>query len=169
MKKLLLGLFVFGLATQFMFSQVVKPIELSEVNVTVNYKYLDAIDSKEVAVPVKMLEQEVAYFNLKESDLYSDEYDTYQVSFFIPQGRIVAAYDSDGKILRTIERFKNIKLPRSVIVSITKNYPKWKIVEDAYKVDYYGKSGIAKKQYKIKLKNRDKKMTVKVDEDGEFL
>ncbi len=125
MKKLLLGLFVFGLATQFMFSQVVKPIELSEVNVTVNYKYLDAIDSKEVAVPVKMLEQEVAYFNLKESDLYSDEYDTYQVSFFIPQGRIVAAYDSDGKILRTIERFKNIKLPRSVIVSITKNYPKW--------------------------------------------
>ncbi len=109
MKKLMLGLLVFGFATQLMFSQEVKPIELSEVNVTVNYKYLDAIDSKEVAVPVKMLEQEVAYFNLKESDLYSDEYDTYQVSFFIPQGRIVAAYDSDGKILRTIERFKNIQ------------------------------------------------------------
>lgn len=169
MKKSLIGLLVFGLATQFMFSQVVKPIELSEVNVSVNYKYLDAIDSKEVAVPVKMLEEKVAYYNLKESDLYSDEYDTYQVSFFIPEGRIVAAYDSDGKILRTIERFKNVKLPRSVIVSVTKNYPKWKIVEDAYKVDYYGKSGIAKKQYKVKLKNRDKKMTVKLDEDGEFL
>ena len=169
MKKSLIGLLVFGLATQFMFSQEVKPIELSEVNVSVNYKYLDAIDSKEVAVPVKMLEEKVSYYNLKESDLYSDEYDTYQVSFFIPEGRIVAAYDSDGKILRTIERFKNVKLPRSVIVSVTKNYPKWKIVEDAYKVDYYGKSGIAKKQYKIKLKNRDKKMTVKVDEDGEFL
>ena len=169
MKKLMLGLLVFGFATQLMFSQEVKPIELSEVNVSVNYKYLDAIDSKEVAVPVKMLEEKVAYYNLKESDLYSDEYDTYQVSFFIPEGRIVAAYDSDGKILRTIERFKNIKLPRSVIVSVSKNYPKWKIVEDAYKVDYYGKSGIAKKQYKIKLKKRDKKMIVKVDEDGEFL
>ncbi len=166
MKKLLIGLLVFGLTTQFMFSQV---IELSEVNVTVNYKYLDAIDSKEVAVPVKMLEEQVAFYNLKESDLYSDQYDTYQVSFFIPQGKIVAAYDSDGKILRTIERFKNVKLPRSVVVSVTKNYPKWRIVEDAYKVDYYGKSGIAKKQYKIKLKNRDKKITVKVDEDGEFL
>ena len=98
MKKSLIGLLVFGLATQFMFSQVVKPIELSEVNVSVNYKYLDAIDSKEVAVPVKMLEEKVSYYNLKESDLYSDEYDTYQVSFFIPEGRIVAAYDSDGKI-----------------------------------------------------------------------
>jgi hypothetical protein len=169
MKKLMLGLLVFGFATQLMFSQEVKPIELSEVNVSVNYKYLDAIDSKEVAVPVKMLEEKVAYYNLKESDLYSDEYDTYQVSFFIPEGRIVAAYDSDGKILRTIERFKNIQLPRSVIVSVSKNYPKWKIVEDVYKVDYYGKSGIAKKQYKIKLKKRDKKMIVKVDEDGEFL
>jgi len=169
MKKLMLGLLVFGFATQLMFSQEVKPIELSEVNVSVNYKYLDAIDSKEVAVPVKKLQQEVAFYNLKESDLYSDEYDTYQVSFFIPEGRIVAAYDSDGKILRTIERFKNIQLPRSVIVSVSKNYPKWKIVEDVYKVDYYGKSGIAKKQYKIQLKNRDKKMTVKVDEDGEFL
>jgi len=169
MKKLMLGLFVFGLATQFMFSQVVKPVELSEVNVAVNYKYLDAIDSKEVAVSVKTLEEQVAYFDLKESDLYNDEYNTYKVSFYIPEGKIVAAYDSDGKILRTIERFKNIKLPRSVVVSVSKNYPKWKIVEDAYKVDYFGNTGIAKKQYKIKLKNRDKKMTIKVDEDGEFL
>ena len=169
MKKLMLGLLVFGLTTQFMLSQVIKPIELSEVNVSVNYKYLDAIDNKEVALPVKMLEEKVAFFNLKESDLYSDEYDTYQVSFYIPEGKIVAAYDNDGKILRTIERFKNIKLPKSVTIAITKRFPNWAIVEDAYKVDYYGKSGIAKKQYKVKLKNKDKKMIVKIDEEGEFL
>ncbi|MBT8394084.1 MAG: nicotinate-nucleotide adenylyltransferase [Flavobacteriaceae bacterium] len=169
MKKLVIGLLIFGLATQFMFAQVVKPVELSEVVVSVNYKYLDAIDSKEVAVPVKLLEEKVAYFNLKESELYSDEYDTYQVSFFIPEGKIVAAYDQNGKILRTIERFKNIKLPKDVVASIVDRFPKWRIVEDAYKVDYYGKSGIAKKQYKVKLKNKDKKMVVKLDEDGEFL
>lgn len=165
----MLGLFIFGLATQFTFSQEIKPVELSEVNVAVNYKYLDAIDSKEVAISVKMLEEQVAFYDLKESDLYNDDYDTYRVSFYIPEGKIVAAYDRDGKILRTIERFNNIKLPRSVLVSVSKNYPKWKIVEDAYKVDYFGKTGIAKKQYKIKLKNRDKKMIIKVDEDGEFL
>ncbi len=169
MKKLITGLLIFGLATQFMYSQVVKPIELSEVNVSVNYKYLDAIDNKEVALPVRMLEEKVAFFNLKESDLYSDEYDTYQVSFYIPEGRIVAAYDSDGKILRTIERFKNVKLPKTVSKAITKRFPNWAIVEDAYKVNYYGLSGIAQKQYKVKLKNKDKKMVVKVDEDGEFL
>lgn len=169
MKKLITGLLIFGLATQFMYSQVVKPIELSEVNVSVNYKYLDAIDNKEVALPVRMLEEKVAFFNLKESDLYSDEYDTYQVSFFIPEGKIVAAYDDNGKILRTIERFKNVKLPKTVLKSITKRFPNWAIVEDAYKVNYYGLSGIAQKQYKVKLKNKDKKMVVKVDEDGEFL
>jgi hypothetical protein len=169
MKKLIIGLLFFGVATQFMFAQVIKPIELSEVHVAVNYKYLDAIENKEVAVPVKMLEEKVAYFNLKESDLYSDEYDTYRVSFYIPEGQIVAAYDEDGKILRTIERFKNIKLPKTVVKSVTKRFPNWAIVEDAYKVDYYGKSGISRKSYKVKLKNKDKKMVVKVDEDGEFL
>ena len=169
MKKLIVGLLFFGLATQFMLAQVIKPIELSEVRVAVNYKYLDAIENKEVAVPVKMLEEQVAYFNLKESDLYSDEYDTYQVSFYIPEGKIVAAYDEEGKILRTIERFKNVKLPKSVTMAIVDRFPKWRIVEDAYKVDYYGKSGIARKSYKVKLKNKDKKMTVKLDEDGEFL
>ena len=169
MKKLSIGLLIFGLATQFMFAQIVKPIELSEVHVAVNYKYLDAVENTEVAVPVKLLEEKVAYYNLKESDLYSDEYDHYQVSFYIPEGRIVAAYDENGKILRTIERFKNIKLPKAVVKSVTKRFPNWAIVEDAYKVDYYGISGIAKKSYKIKLKNKDKKMVVKVDEDGEFL
>ncbi len=162
----MLGLLVFGFTTQFMFSQV---IELSEVRVDVNYKYLDAITSEQVALPVEMLEEEVAFYNIKESAVYNDEYDTFQVSFVIPEGKIVAAYDKDGEITRTIERFKNIELPRSVIESVASRYPNWRIVEDTYKVDYYGKSGIAKKQYKIKLKKENKTRTVKVNENGEFL
>jgi hypothetical protein len=166
MKKLMLGLLVFGLATQFMFSQTV---ELPEVRLDVNYKYLDAITSEQTPEQVKILENEVAFFNLKESNVFSDGYETFEVSFQIPEGKIVAAYNKDGKILRTIERFKNVELPRTVIESIGQNYPNWRIVEDAYKVDYYDKSGIAKKEYKIKLENGDKKKTVKFDVDVEFL
>ncbi len=166
MKKLMLGLLVFGLTTQFMNSQ---EIELSEVRIDVNYKYLDAIDSKEVALSVRKLEEEVAFYNLKESDLYNDEYETYKVSFYIPKGMIIAAYDKNGKITRTIERFKNVKLPKSISETIMSQYPNWSFVEDTYKVDYYGKSGIAKKQYKVKLKNKDKKMIVKINDEGEFL
>lgn len=166
MKKLTLGVLIFGLATQFVFSQI---IELSEVIITANYKYLDAVSSEEVAVPVKKLEQEVALYNVKDSDLYSDEYDTYTISFYIPQGNIVAAYDSDGKIIRTIERFKNVQLPNTVLMAVTERFPNWKIVKDAYKVNYHDDFGITKKEYKIKLENGDKTLTVKVDDNGAFL
>ena len=166
MKKLMLGLLVFGLTTQFMNSQ---EIELSEVRIDVNYKYLDAIDSKEVALSVRKLEEEVAFYNLKESDLYNDEYETYKVSFYIPKGMIIAAYDKNGKITRTIERFKNVKLPKSISETIMSQYPNWSFVEDTYKVDYYGKSGRAIKQYRVKLKNEKKRKTVKFDGNGEYL
>ena len=166
MKKLIIGLLVFGLTTQFMFSQIT---ELSEVVVSVNYKYLNAIDNQETAVPVKMLQEKVALYDVKKSELYRDEYDTYTVSFFIPDGKIVAAYDKDGKIMRTIEKFKNVKLPYNVTRAIVKRFPNWKMVKDVYKVNYIDKSGITKNQYKVKLENGDKKMTVKVTDKGEFL
>lgn len=166
MKKLILGLLVFGLTTQFMFSQIV---ELPEVRLDVNYKYLDATESEEVAISVRMLEEEVANFDLKESNLYDEDFETYKVSFFIPEGKIVAAYDKDGTILHTIEKFENIKLPKSILETLSKQYPNWSIEEDVYKVRYFGKSGTAKKQYKVKLKNRDKTITEKINESGKFL
>ena len=166
MKKLIIGLLAFGLTTQFMFSQIT---ELSEVVVSVNYKYLNAIDNKETAVPVKMLQEKVALYDVKTSELFSDEYDTYTVSFFIPDGKIVAAYDKDGKIIRTIEKFKNVKLPYNVSSSIVKRFPNWKMVKDVYKVNYHDNQGLTKNQYKVNLENGDKTMTVKINENGEFL
>lgn len=166
MKKLIIGLLVFGLTTQFMLSQI---IELPEINVSVNYKYLDATDSEEVAVPVQLLREKVAFYNLKESELYNDEYDTYAVSFYIPEGKIVAAYNKDGRIIRTIERFKDVKLPKSVLMSVAKRFPNWTITKDVYKVNYHNKKGVTKNDYKIKLENGDKTMVVKVNDMGEFL
>ena len=66
-------------------------------------------------------------------------------------------------------KFKNIKLPKLVTLSIVEKYPEWLIGDDAYKVEYHDESGIAKKQYKVKLKNMKKRMTVKIDDKGEFL
>ncbi len=164
----MLGLLVFGLTTQCMLTQT---IELSEVRVDANYKYLDAIHSEEVAIPVKRLEEEAAFYNLKESYAYNDndQFETYRVCFMIPQGKIVAVYDREGKIISTIERFKNIELPRSVIEAATEQYPEWRIAEDTYKVDYYAKSGRAIKQYKVKLENKDKRKTLKFNGKGEYL
>ncbi|MBT8184090.1 MAG: nicotinate-nucleotide adenylyltransferase [Eudoraea sp.] len=168
MKKILLGLMVIGFASQA-FAQDPEPIELSEVIVKpVNYKYLNQVDSRLAAVPVKMLERKVASYDVTEQDFYQDDYDYYTVSFFIPEGKIVAVYDQEGNIMRTIEKFKDIKLPTAVMESLADRFPNWKVVSDVYRVKYNDNKG-AKQSYKLKLENGDKTMRVKIDENGEFM
>ena len=169
MKKFILS-FIALIASTAIFSQITDLQELKEVVVTaVNYKYLSAIDNQEVAVPIKELERQVATYNIRESDLYQDDYDFYTVSFFIPDGRIVAAYDQDGKILRTIEKFTNYQLPEPVRAALNQRFPNWKIIKDVYRVSYHHNKGEATKSYKVKLENGDKTVRVKMDEKGNFI
>ena len=168
MKKLIVGLFVIGLTSQA-FAQITQVEQLSEVVVTaVNYKYLNAVDNSEAAIPVQMLERKAAAYNVQEQEYYTDDFDFYQVSFFIPDGKIVAVYDPDGKIMRTIEKFNDIKLPTAVNNALAERFPNWEVVSDVYRVTYSESKG-ANKTYKLKLKNGDKTMKVKLSDDGEFL
>ncbi len=164
MKKLVLGLLIFGLTTQ-LYSQV---IELAEVEISVNYKYLDAVDTDITAKPVKLLEDNALNYETNKDDLYDDEYDNYKVSFHIPDGKVVAAYDKDGKILRTIEKYKNIRLPLEVLQAVAKRFPNWAVVENVYLVNYHCDKGTTK-EYKIKIKNEDKVVNIKTDEKGNFI
>ena len=164
MRKLILGLLIFGLTSQLN-AQVIE-LEAVELYAT-NYKYLNAVDSKEVPVPVKMLQQKVAEFDLKSAEFYTDEYDLYEVRFFIPEGKILAAYDKEGNILRTAERFTNVKLPEMVRYAIAERYPGWAIQKDVYKVNYY--DGESKRQWKVVLKKGDEKKRLKLDGYVKFL
>ena len=164
MKKLILGLLAIGFTSQ-VFSQVVK---LPEIEITaVNYKYINAVDSQDLDLDVKMLEEKVALFDVKNSDYYLDEYNTYHVEFYIPNGTILAAYDKDGKIIRTVERFKNIRLPVDVRDAIFARFPEWTLKRDVYRVTY--KQEKSRKEYKVVLKKGDKILRVKIDEKGYFL
>jgi hypothetical protein len=168
MKKILLVLLALGLTTQF-YAQVINDGMLPEVLVrATNYKYLNSVDNSEAAVPVQLLEDMAAKFDVKSSEFYEEESDFYRVYFFIPEGKIVAAYDRDGKIIYTVEKFKNVALPNAVASSIAERFPGWKIAKDVYKVNYDAKQG-TKKQYKVVLENGKKTIRVKVDEEGAFL
>lgn len=168
MKKIILSLIILGLAFQG-YSQKIKTEELSEVVIAAtNYKYLSATGLENASIPVALLEQKIASYNLKDSDVYNDEYDSYVVSFFIPEGKVLAAYDKDGTIIRTVERFENVNLPREVLYKIAEQYPNWTITGDAYLVNYHNHRGINKK-YKITLKNGEKHIKVKCDPEGNFL
>lgn len=169
MKKLVLGLFLIGLTIPS-FAQIIKTEELSDVIVyATNYKYLNNVNSLEVAsIPVTALERKVAAYDIKNSDIYMDEYDFYEVAFYIPEGKILAAYDKDGKIIRTAEKFKDINLPLAVKEAVLDRFPEWTITKDIYLVTYHEDKGITKK-FKLKLVNGDKVMRVKLDAGGNFL
>lgn len=168
MKKTILSLIILGLVFQG-YSQEIKTEELSEVVIAAtNYKYLSATGLENAAVSIALLEQKVASYDLKDTEFYNDEYDSYVVSFYIPEGKILAAYNKEGTIIRTVERFTNITLPKEVYTSVAKQYPNWIIEKDVYLVNYHDQGGIHKK-YKILLKNGDKRIRVKCDPKGNFL
>lgn len=168
MKKLVFSFAILALAANA-FAQDPELIELSEVIITpINYKYLNQADSKDAAIPVKMLQRKVATFDVEEQDYYTDEFDFYTVSFYIPDGKIVAVYNQEGVVTRTIEKFKDIALPDPVAKAVLDRFPNWEIVSDVYRVTYNEKKG-AKKTYKLKLQNGEKTMKVKLNEDGKFM
>jgi hypothetical protein len=170
MKKLIFGLIILGLTIQT-YGQI-KTEELSEVVISAtNYKYLNKVGLENASIPVALLEQKVASFNVKDADFYTDEYDTYEVSFYIPDGYILASYDGQGNILRTAERFKDVALPRPVIESVARTYPGWTFAKDTYLVNYYDQdlAGKITKRYKIILKKDNERIRVKCDEEGNFL
>jgi len=167
MKKILMGILIFGLAIQT-FAQV-RTEKLSEVVIAAtNYKYLNKTGLENASIPVSLLEQKVASFDLKNSDFYQDDYDYYEITFYIPEGYILAAYDKNGEILRTAERFNDVALPQGVITAVAKRYPNWVLKKDVYLVSYYESGNISKK-YKITLENEDKRMKIKTDAEGNFL
>lgn len=167
MKQLLSA---FGLLTTlFTVRCYAQEIPLPEVTIlTRNYKYLRATD-KDAAQPVQALELKAATYDLKNTDFYEDEYDTYYVTFRLPEGYVLAAYDQKGKILYTVEKFKNISLPAVVSTAVVQRFPGWAITSDTYQVAYKSETATSKMIYKLLLENGDKRMRVKLNEKGEFL
>ena len=168
MMRLIISLFMIGATLQF-YAQEPKAEGLEEIIIVAkNYKYLDKTGAEDVAIPVQQLQRKVATYNIKELDVYEDEYDYYDVSFVIPEGKILASYDKDGNILRTAEKFKDINLPAAIVNSIVTRFPSWSISKNVYLVYYHNRDGV-KKTYKIILENGDKRIKITTDNLGNFL
>ncbi|MBC8755874.1 nicotinate-nucleotide adenylyltransferase [Kordia sp. YSTF-M3] len=166
MKKLFLFLLVCGLTTP-LFAQV---IELDTVVIRpIKYKYIYEVVDDDIDQNVKDLQIKLGKFDVTKEEYYNDEYDSYTVSFYIPKGYAVATYDKDGKLLRTIERYKNVKLPFAVSQALLERFPNWIVDKDIYKVSYSEPKWESKKIYKLKLTNGEKTIRVKTDQYGNFL
>jgi len=174
MKNLIIVLIIIGLTTTG-FAQDksnVFEVALEEAEVfDINYNYLNAIGYGDAAVPVKLLAQKAASFDLEYSNCLEADYEKqeYYVQFKIPQGEILAVYNNEGEIIRTSEKFKDISLPLAVSNAIVNKYPGWKISNDIYSVTYI-KDAELNKIYKLFIeKTNIGKRVVMIDENGKFI
>ena len=123
MRTIFIGLLLIGL-TSLSFAQNSDSKLLSEVEVyATNYNYLKNVKSNDIGSLVTSLERKAANFDVKSLNLDKEKYKTYKVFFFNTKGKIIAFYDNDSRILRTIEKFSDVPLPIPVVQSVMKNYP----------------------------------------------
>lgn len=165
MKNLVIYLFLFGLAISISAQQQSLKAEVTENLAEVNIKeknisYLEDVYEDDLAQPVKDLEYKASVYIIKDQKFLNNNYETYNVVFKNQYGRVIATYDSNGKIIKTNEKFENVKLPVELCKSISKMYPDWYLSSDTYLVDYNCNKQV-KKIYKVVLiKNNEQKIIV---------
>lgn len=83
-------------------------------------------------------------------------------------GSLAATYNGNGKLIRVVENYKNVRLPNEVIYSIYRTYPDWTIVNDKYL--YTQEDGdILKKQYNLKIQKGKQTLRMTVRSNGDIL
>jgi hypothetical protein len=90
-----------------------------------------------------------------------------RLSFEIERGELVAHYNDEQKLIRVDEKYKNIRLPNTIIASVQKELPGWAITDDTY--FYSQKDGVVtKKHYKLRVEKENKMRNILVYADGQI-
>ena len=171
MKKIVFGLLFLGL-TSLVYSQndVQKNIILEPVTIKpLNLSYLKEVQREDTPEFAINLQNEAARYDITESPIFDKEFEAYEVIFRSKNdessGLITATYDSKGKIMSSIERYKNVLLPRTVRDVINEKYPGWIIYKDIYLVTYRDDKK-SKQVFKVQLRKDGEKKNLKLDYDG---
>jgi len=169
MKTLITGLLFVGLTSLGFSQNGIEQVELSEVNVTpLNLSYLNKVQDSDTPERAKELENIASRYDVTESKVFNRKFEAYEVIFKETDGSIVATYDSDGKIISSLERFNDVLLPYKVRNAVFSEYPDWSLHKDSYLVSYYLDQDV-KKVYKIQLRKDGKRKNLKVDVFGNII
>ena len=166
MKTIFFSAFVFSCLT----IANAQNVELPETYISINSDYINLIDTENPCKYVKYLERTILNYSHNElSELYDHKTDILKVTFEIPKGKIIASFNKDGKIIKTYEKYKNIRLPRNILQTIAEKYPNYGIVEDTYIIEFRFDEDALKQEYSIKLKNNDATLTLKANKHGDII
>ncbi|RSK39688.1 hypothetical protein [Mangrovimonas spongiae] len=173
MKRLLIGLIIFGLSYQIQAQNNVAYLNTSnEVKTTPTRKtnpktlknvlYLSKVNNKQLPIVVQKMRSKVAAFNVSDLAIYTPkEKAFYNVVFNEGDYKIIANFNHNGNLTESTETYKNVRLPVEIHAKLAKNNPEWIISNTLCKIIYKSTSG-AQITYNVILKNDTKKKTLKV-------
>lgn len=97
-----------------------------------------------------------------------DGSESYYILFEVEDGVLAATFDEKGKLLSVIERFKNVRIPEKIRLSLAKKFPEWSLKSD--KFVYVQKSGeVKRKRYKIIMRKNNKLRRIVVNQHGQII
>ncbi|MFM2368731.1 MAG: hypothetical protein RL619_1031 [Bacteroidota bacterium] len=114
---------------------------------------------------VRALEEKFIAYDLGKD---YEGYENYLVIMETKNGSLSATYNENGKLTRVVENYKDVRLPSSVIYSVYRAFPEWKIVNDKYL--YSQKEGdVVKKEYNLKIKKDKEVRKLVVNANGDIV
>ena len=174
MKTLVTGLFVLGLTIQS-FAQSTQSTKMNEVQSgnlvfapAKNVNYINSMANNNAPGKIGKLEAEVGSYDITKTEVFKNNFETYEIIFKNSAGNIVATYDKNGKLENAFAKFENTRLPAIVLNAIHSEYPGWTINSTIYRVNYYNDNDV-KKVYNVQIENHGKKLNLKVNPNGLIL
>jgi len=172
MKKTILGLLLIGFTfqsyaqTDVLFEAKIKKEKVPALVITaVEKDFPDAIVEEYTAIPVEFIEDDVIIDrNIKSID----DYNSYQITLRDKNERLTATYNKKGDLISEIAYGKNVPLPRTVLETVAKAFPKWAIIEDTYKMVSHA-NGKKNERYKIIIEKGNEMKKVIVDASGNII
>ena len=104
-------------------------------------------------------------YDVAQSDLFDGRDALFLVIFRTQKGSIEASYDWTGDVVETIERFRNLVLPRKILLSGMKSYSGWRVIGTNYYV-YYVKDRKKRILYTIQIADGNKRKRILLDSEG---
>ncbi len=162
MKKVVLGLLVLGLTHLAVAQRSVEAFDIALVP-AYNAPYLEAMSDGLTPAIVSDMQFRAAVFNPAELQ----DFDTKSKGFFevvhkASNGEIITFYDKTGRIVSTLESFRDVELPLNLREQVFQGNGNWKMAGNKYK-SIYEDGQLVKKIYKVKLQDGRRIKTVTID------
>ena len=139
-----------------------------EESVGINSEYLNEVQSPSTPEAVSMYQNMASQFEVTESFKFDGRNIPFVAIFKTQKGSITVTYNYKGEVLESKERFKNVMLPKDVIVDVLKKNKGWKLSKTTYNVSYV-KDQDTEKYYTMQLTKGRKKKNLTVNPDGAIL